>query len=162
MCTCAVCIVFCMDSEHILFLVFNFKAAFCIILSVCMCCQVYNKRYPCAGRHDVTVTKNAYSPMKAAVYSAQLKLKNNTCVQKYQILLIFNKINIILLSGTDVVAVITVFGPLCPPLLTAAMVKIYSDRGCSLLAVYILLLSLVPNTFTSLIISLPTSEYRRR
>ena len=107
---------------------------------------------------------NAHSPMKAAVYSTQLKLKNNTCVQKYQILLIlnFNKINIISLSGADVVAVIVVFGPLCPPLLTAAMVKVYSDRGFSLLAVYVLLLSSVPNTSSSLIISLPSGEYCRR
>ena len=54
-CTCAVCIVFCMGSEHMVFLVF--KAVFCIILSVCMCCQVsINERYSCAGRHDVTTS----------------------------------------------------------------------------------------------------------
>ena len=52
-CTCAVCIVFCMDSEHMVFLVF--KAVFCIILSVCVYCQVSNERYHCAGRHDVTL-----------------------------------------------------------------------------------------------------------
>ena len=31
-----------------------FKAVSCIILSVCVHCQVSNERYSCAGRHDVT------------------------------------------------------------------------------------------------------------
>ena len=43
----------CMGSEYMVFLVF--KAVSCIILSVCMCCQVSNERYSCAGRHDVTL-----------------------------------------------------------------------------------------------------------
>ena len=58
--------------------------------------------------------------------------------------------------------VTVVFGPLRPPLLTGAMVNVYSDRGCSLVAVNTLSLSLVPHTLTSVILSLPSREYCRR
>ena len=50
------------------------------------------------------------------------------------------------LSGAAVFMVTVAFGPVCPSLLTAAMVSVYVDSGCSLVAVYILLLSLVPDT----------------
>lgn len=67
-------------------------------------------------------------------------------------------IPIILLSGADVIAVTVVVGPLCSALLTAAMVNVYLDKGCSVVAVYIRLLSLVPDTLTHVNLLLPSSE----
>jgi hypothetical protein len=44
----------------------------------------------------LNITKDTHSPLKAAVYSIQLKLKDNTCVQEYQTSLKLRYHNIII------------------------------------------------------------------
>ena len=71
-----------MGSEHMVFLVF--KAVFCIILSVCVYCQVSNERYYCAGRHDVTTIVEHPSSLvvpvnEIAVFSCTARCTPSQC-----------------------------------------------------------------------------------